>query len=457
MCARSDGLEAAAAEPLIQPDGKASSTNAPLGMCAAVSAACCMSGYVLVSEYMTRQHETSGFLLLRQLVASGFMVVLAWSKHGMAALEMPRSQWRDVRLLGAFQFLNAVLFLHGLSLAGAFLTAVCQLSIPVLTFAATAISGLERPSIRRAAAMLTIVCGCALTAGGHTMHEAAGAAAAAAATDPSAVAMLGGGASRGSAGMHVEGRRLWHAHARSFDSKRGSHRRRSPTPATFIGVGAPHAALLGVMLLLAQCASFVGIVLVQRRVLRQHPVSVVVLWSYVLATAWTSAYCVVAGSVWRLSEQLTCWSDVLSLGFSALFGSVGYFEAIAVATKHLSPTLVACSVALEPLAISSFGAVFAGHVTTPLEVAGYALASLGACAMAMIGDDGRGGGPGGASGLRRNASGASLSRDSVELNQPMSLPAAGGSGLPSPRVRPSAGPSFEETDSEVDRTVRFST
>ena len=47
--------------------------------------------------------------------------------------------------------------------------------------------------------------------------------------------------------------------------------------------------------------------------------------------------------------------------------SVAYFEAIAYASLHLPPTLVACSVALEPLGVSLIGATAFGHVTTPLE------------------------------------------------------------------------------------------
>ena len=137
-----------------------------LGACAALLAALCMSGYVLLSERTTRRHDEAGFLLLRQLIATACMLLIAGARHGWQRIFLPPSD-RDMRWLGAFQFLNAALFLHGVALAGGFVASVAQLSIPVLTFAYTSVTGLERPSLRRLAAMLTIVTGCALTACGH--------------------------------------------------------------------------------------------------------------------------------------------------------------------------------------------------------------------------------------------------------------------------------------------------
>jgi hypothetical protein len=44
---------------------------------------------------------------------------------------------------------------------------------------------------------------------------------------------------------------------------------------------------------------------------------------------------------------------------------VAYFELVGVATKHLSPTLVAVSVALEPLCVSAIGICFYGYSLEP--------------------------------------------------------------------------------------------
>ena len=48
-------------------------------------------------------------------------------------------------------------------------------------------------------------------------------------------------------------------------------------------------------------------------------------------------------------------------------GAVAYFELIGVATKHLSPTLVAVSVALEPLCVSAIGICFFGYSLRPRD------------------------------------------------------------------------------------------
>ena len=46
-------------------------------------------------------------------------------------------------------------------------------------------------------------------------------------------------------------------------------------------------------------------------------------------------------------------------------GAVAYFELVGIATKHLSPTLVAVSVALEPLCVSAIGICFFGYKLQP--------------------------------------------------------------------------------------------
>ena len=68
-----------------------------------------------------------------------------------------------------------------------------------------------------------------------------------------------------------------------------------------------------------------------------------------------------------------CWPHLL---YSPL-GALAYFELVGVATKHLSPTLVALSVALEPLCVSAIGIGFFGYALQPLEVGGYCCAALG--------------------------------------------------------------------------------
>lgn len=354
--------------PLLPARASPSRPKLLFGWAAALSAALCMSAYVLIGERTTvaKQYDASGFLLLRQLIATMCMLVVAAAKHGCSVklLVPPSAVLADVKLLGLLQFLNALLFLHGISLAGSFVAAVCQLSVPVITFAYTALAGMERPSLRRALALLAVVAGCLLTAIGHTLH---------AVTVPPPT---------------TTSRRL----LRQFKLER--HRTRhleAPLP------------LLGVALLLVQCTSFVGIVVVQKRVLSSQPVSLTVMWSYLLATALTGVYCALVGSLRRLGRQLESATDALSIGFAAVVGTLVYFELIGVASKHLPPTLVACSVALEPLTVSALGGVVLGHTTSPLEMGGYAVASVGVCALALLGDE-----PAAPPPVRRSPSGASF-------------------------------------------------
>jgi drug/metabolite transporter (DMT)-like permease len=299
-----------------------------LGGIAALSSALCMAGYVLTSELLVgkQKHETAGFLLLRQSLASLVLCLLAAARTRCYCIwPSPRVQ-RDLMILGLLNCVNAIFFLEGLLLTGSFVATVCQLTIPVLTFVYATASHIEEASPRRALAMITIVVGCGLAAYGHGVQDGA-------------VAF-----------------------------GRFRHFRRT---------------LLGVSLLLVQCTSFVGIVVVQQRVLQQHPVSLVVAWGYVLSTLWTLVYAVATGAILRLGSQLSSPTDAASLAFAAVFGAAVYFELIATAVKHLTPTLVTCFVALEPLLVSAIGGVVFGHSTSSLEHAGYLCAAVGAVAMAV--------------------------------------------------------------------------
>ena len=54
------------------------------------------------------------------------MILVAWSRHDITVLP-PLEHRRDIQKLGVFQFLNAIFFLHGVSLAGGFVASVTQL------------------------------------------------------------------------------------------------------------------------------------------------------------------------------------------------------------------------------------------------------------------------------------------------------------------------------------------
>ena len=97
--------------------------------------------------------------------------------------------------------------------------------------------------------------------------------------------------------------------------------------------------------------------------------------------------------MWHLKDHYGTANGLTSVLISAVVGAAAYFELLAIASKHLPATLVACSVALEPLLVSIGGAVALGQRTTALEFSGYAFAGLGACSMAWLA-----GGPGGSDG-----------------------------------------------------------
>ena len=357
-------LEATVSQPVARP---------ALGGGAAFAAACCMSFYVLTAEQHIMQRDPAGFLLLRQLLASFCLAGAAAYRHGWQL--PPPDARRDVHILSVLQFFNAICFITGVSLAGSFVATVCQLSIPVLTFVYSACIGLEVPSLRRGLALLAVSTGCLLTTVGHAMQ--------------------------GAATQLEQQPTVRHQHP--YRRQRGRLRvEPSPSPPSSVFHHAQDRSVhslggqscsygLGVALLVLQCSCFVGIVIVQRRVLRSHAVALVVSWSYGLASLWTFGYCVVQGSAWQLGTQIASASDIAAVSSSAVLGAACYFELIGVASKHLPPTLVACSVALEPLLVSFFGAIRFGRHTTYLEIWGYLLAALGACTMAALTENKSGG------------------------------------------------------------------
>lgn len=300
--------------------------NRPLGAAAAVTAAGVMAGYVVLGKHFVGKAGSSAsdvglFLLARQLIAATLMVLLAVGKHGTGQM-LPRPEHRRaLGVLGLLNFVNAVGFVWGVRLTTAFVTSVMQLSIPVLTLLYSTLAGLEAPSLVKTASLLVTILGCALV-------------------------------TTGSVGEPGDGD-------------------------TGLSLG------LGVLLLFAQCSSFVALVVVQKRVLEFYPVAVVVGWSYCLCTAWSCVYCVLDGSIFRLAELATRSTAGLAIIlYSAVFGAVAYFELLGIATKHLSPTLVTISVALEPLGVSAIGVCFFGYSLNASEIAGYTCAAVGCTSLA---------------------------------------------------------------------------
>ena len=226
-----------------------------LGAAAAVAAALVMAGYVVLSKqfFGSGGSEVGAFLLARQLLASTLMLALAAGRHGCV---LPRPEHRGaLARLGFLNFFNAIGFVWGVKLTTAFVTSVMQLSIPVFTLVYSTLTGLEQPSLAKSGALLLTLLGCGIVAvSGAGEHSAARAA-------PGA----------------------WPG----------------PTPES---AAREPLKVGGVLILVAQCMSFVGIIQVQKRLLEHYPVALVVGWSYAMCTAWSSVYCALDRSLFRLPE-----------------------------------------------------------------------------------------------------------------------------------------------------------
>ena len=275
-----------------------------------------MAGYVVLSKQFVGPSDGSSnvgaFLLARQLIASAVMLALAACRHGCL---LPRPEHRGVLgRLGFLNFVNAIGFVWGVKLTTAFVTSVLQLSIPVLTLLYSTLAGLEQPSATKGGALLLTLLGCVLVAVGSAGEQAAAAAA-------------------------------------------GGDGPDDPSPRGALSL------VVGVAILVAQCTSFVGLVVTrgppvrrrraagpvprgpawrpsrtqgapaldrsprspawarptaartslrcrtvarrQKRLLDFYPVTLVVGWSYALCTAWSAAYCVLDRSLLRLPELLS--------------------------------------------------------------------------------------------------------------------------------------------------------
>jgi len=191
-----------------------------LGAAAAVAAALVMAGYVVLSKqfFGSGGSEVGAFLLARQLLASTLMLALAAGRHGCV---LPRPEHRGaLARLGFLNFFNAIGFVWGVKLTTAFVTSVMQLSIPVFTLVYSTLTGLEQPSLAKSGALLLTLLGCGIVAvGGAGEHSAARA-------PPGA----------------------WPA----------------PTPES---AAREPLKVGGVLILVAQCMSFVGIIQVQKRLI----------------------------------------------------------------------------------------------------------------------------------------------------------------------------------------------
>lgn len=189
------------------------------GSFAALAAVLAMAGYLVLGKHHISgaRHDPGGFSLCRQVVGALLMLISGYGRHGCALFKLRQEHYGWIVKLGFLNYLNSICFIWGFKLTSSFVASVAQLSVPVLTYIYTAAVGLESPTYRRTAGVCLIVCGCLLTAIGSSMNQ-----------------------SSSGAGSSSDKALLW------------------------IGCGA----------LLIQTSAFVGLLVVQKRVLEYYPVSV---------------------------------------------------------------------------------------------------------------------------------------------------------------------------------------
>lgn len=317
---------------LLQHGHVESSQPRPLAGCvAACVAVLAMAGYLMLGKehVSNKAHDAGGFTVCRQVVGATLMCLGALGRHGKAKMCSIRSEHvSSIAKLGVLNWLNSVLFILGFKWTSSFTASVAQLAVPVVTYAYTSYAGIEPPSCRKSLGVCLIVAGCLLTVVAST-------------------------------------------------SSHGHHGRGG-------GGGGGIWPWLGMCALGAQCCAFAAMLVVQKRVLDDYPVSLVVAWGYSGGAIFAIISSSIDGSLYHLPRHFNNLSSVCIILYSATVGAVAYFELITFATKHLPSTFVACSVALEPLAVSILSVLVFHRDILPLEVVGYAIALLGVGSMASL-------------------------------------------------------------------------
>jgi drug/metabolite transporter (DMT)-like permease len=322
------------ANSVARPSGDVPGSRPIKGAAAALLGATLMAGYVVLGKLFLGTADHGGgpgvFLICRQLIAAVLLALVALMMHG-PRLPLPE-HYRGFWFLGFLHFLNALGFIWGMKCTTAFITSVMQLSIPVFTMTVAACSGQEQVGARKAFGVLVLVLGCALvTVGAY-----------------------------GAAGAAPSGR-----------GPRASHWRHKLQ------------LLFGLCILVLQCGSFVGVLLVQQRLVRHYPVAWVVAWAASACAMWSCLGALLDGSFLRLGEAVSSAGGVAIILYSATFGCVAYFGLIAFASKHISAVLVSVTVALEPLLVSLIGILAFAYQPTRLEFCGYAIALAGTASLAQ--------------------------------------------------------------------------
>ena len=325
-------------EPLLRHVSEPTHTRPLAGAVAACVATVAMAGYLIlgkahVSGAMGRgEHDAGGFALCRQATGAVLMCIGALARHGRAALRPSPQHYDTIGKLGICNFLNSILFIWGFKLTSPFVASVAQLSIPVITYCWTACTGVETPSCRKGVGVCLVICG-------------------------SLIVVVGSSATASS----------------------------SP-----IASGA--SLLIGLAALTVQTSSFAGLLVVQKRMLADHPVSLVVAWGYSCSVPFAFLSSLIDGSLYHVLSHFNSRSSIAIVLYSASIGAFLYFELITFATRHLPSTVVACSVALEPLAVSVLSVLVFHASISALETVGYAIALLGVGYMTslVVANDGEG-------------------------------------------------------------------
>ena len=121
--------------------------------------------YAVLSKILLRRDvEPFVFLAHRQVLAAAMMLPLAWCRDGVHA--PPREQWSKLAGLGFLFFANIGGFIVGLQLTNAFSVIIMQLSIPGMGLCLNWALGKERPSAAQVIWTVIATLGCLLAVSG---------------------------------------------------------------------------------------------------------------------------------------------------------------------------------------------------------------------------------------------------------------------------------------------------
>ena len=148
--------------------------------------------------------------------------------------------------------------------------------------------------------------------------------------------------------------------------------------------------VVGTAILLTCCACFVGLVLIQQSLMQSAkqvavgadppPYQAWLVFSYtIVCIPLALVHCLLDGSAFdgRLIESFTTFEELSALLYFVIAGTVAYLELIAIAGRHLQPTMLTLCFAAEPLVVTILQYFCYADGITWLQLFGYVVTAWG--------------------------------------------------------------------------------